>query len=266
MKFKSLVFVLFTAGSAFAADLAPFQLKGVLNTGREKLFGLSTETGDNNAWVPLGKAFEGYTLKSYDDAKSLLMFERDGKTYELPLATAKIATAVAAQGTTATIADAAAVVDQMRFEEMMTKTIEQQKKMMVGMSQKMIRQGGGKAEAKDLEEYQGRVMDVILESLNPAQMKKDVTEIYAQTFTKEELRAQGDFYATRAGQALIEKQPEVQEKLQALMMPRIMSAMPKLQQMGMEFAKQQKEKAKAAVGATPAAPAAGAPAAPSATP
>jgi uncharacterized protein len=251
MKLKSLVLAFIVAGTAFAAELAPFQLKGVLNTGREKLFGLSTQTGDSSAWVPLGKAFQGYTLKSYDDAKSLLIFEHEGKTYELALAAAKIATTEAAQGTPATIADAAAVIDRMRFDEMMVKVMEQQKKTMVGMSQQMAKQMGTKFDPKDFEEYQGKVMDVMQEAMDIPQMKKDITEIYAQTFSKEELTAMSDFYATPAGQTLNEKQPEVQQKLQAIMMPRIMSAMPKIQQMGMEFGKQQQ--AKAAAAAQPAA-------------
>jgi len=250
MKFTSLVLALLATGVAMAADVAPFQLKGVLNTGREKLFGLSTQTGDSSAWVPLGKAFQGYALKSYDDAKSLLVFEHEGKTYELTLATAKIATADAAQGTPATVADAAAVIDRMHFEEMMVKIMDQQKKSMAsGMSQQMAKQMGGKVDPKDFADFQSKVMDVMAEAMNPAQMKKDVTEIYAQTFTKEQLAALGDFYDTPAGQALNDKQPEVQQKLQAIMMPRIMSAMPKVQELGMEFGKQQQAKAAAAAAA-----------------
>jgi hypothetical protein len=256
MKLKSLVLALLVAGgTAFAAEPAPFQLKGVLNTGREKLFGLSTLTGDNSAWVPLGKGFQGYTLKSYDEAKSTLVFDHEGKTYELALATAKIAAAEAAKGTPATVADAAAVIDRMHFEEMMTKTMDQQKKMMSGgMAQQMAKQMGGKFDPQDFAEYQSKVMDVIQKAMDVPQLKKDITDIYASTFSKEELNAMSDFYATPAGQALNEKQPEVSQKLQAIMMPRIMSAMPEVQQLAMEFGKEQKAKAAAASAA--AAPAA----------
>jgi hypothetical protein len=56
---------------------------------------------------------------------------------------------------------------------------------------------------------------------------------------------------------MIDKQPTVQEKMQAVMMPRIMAAMPRIQQMGMEFGKQQQAKAAAAAAAAqPAVPAA----------
>jgi len=264
MKLKILFVALLALGTAFAAEPAPLQLKGVLDTGSERLFGLSTETGDNSAWVPVGKAFSGFTLKSYDDAKSLLLLERGGKTYELTLASAKIATANASKGTPATVADATAVIDKMRFEELIAKTMEGQKKAMVNMSKQMAKQAGNNVDPKDLEEHQSKVMDAMLEAMNIPELKKDMAQIYAQTFSKEELTALSDFYATPAGTAMIDKQPQVQEKLQAAMMPRIMSAMPKIQQMSMEFAQQQKAKAAAAKEAATAtaAPAASTSAAP----
>jgi len=56
---------------------------------------------------------------------------------------------------------------------------------------------------------------------------------------------------------MTDKQPAVQEKMQAAMMPRIMGAMPKIQQLSMEFGKQQQAKAAAAAAAAqPATPAA----------
>jgi len=257
MKLKLLVLAFFVAGTAFAAGPAPFQLKGVLNTGREKLFGLSTETGDSSAWVPLGKAFQGYTLKSFDDAKSLLIFEHEGKTFELTLATAKIATAEAAKGTPATLADATAVIDHMRFEEMIAKTLEAQKRAMGRQFQMMAKQAGGNVDPKDMQEHMDKVMDVMTEAMNIPQLKKEMAQIYAETFTKEELTAFSDFQATPAGQAMTDKQPAVQEKMQAAMMPRIMGAMPKIQQLSMEFGKQQQAKAAAAAAAAqPATPAA----------
>jgi len=252
MKTKLLLVALFALSTAFAAETAPLQLKGVLNTGSEKLFGLSTETGDANAWVSLGKNFSGFTLKSYDEPKGILLLERDGKKYELSLASAKIGAADAAKGTQATIADAAKVIDQIRFEEMITKSLDAQKRAMGRQFSMMAKQQGGNVDPKDMEDYMGKVMDAMTEAMNIPQLKKDMTQIYAETFTKEELTAMSDFQSTPAGMAMIDKQPDVQEKLQAIMMPRIMSAMPKIQQMGMEFGKQQKAKADAAKAAAAA--------------
>lgn len=263
MKTKLLSVALFAIGTAFAAEPAPLQLRGVLNTPGETLFGLSTQTGDANAWVSVGKTFAGFKLKSYDEAKSLLVLERDGKTYELALAAARLDKADPVKGTQATIADATKVVDQMRFEEMIAKSLEAQKKAMAGMAQKMARQGGANVDPKDMEEHMNKVMDAMAQAMDIPQLKKDMTQIYAETFTKEELTAISDFQATPAGQSMNDKQPEIQEKLQAIMMPRVMSAMPKIQQLGMEFARQQQEKAKAAKAAAAAAAQPTAPAAPS---
>jgi hypothetical protein len=253
MKTKLLLVALFTLGTAaFAAEPAPLQLKGVLNTGSEKLFGLSTETGDANAWVSIGKNFSGFTLKSYDEAKSLLLLERDGKSYELRLASAKIGTAELAKGTQATIADAAKVIDKMRFEEMIAKSLEAQKKAMINMSQRMAKQAGNNVDPKEMEEHMSKVMEVMTEAMDVPQLKKDMAQIYAETFTKEELSGISDFQATPAGQAMNDKQPTIQEKMQAIIMPRMMAAAPKLQQLNVEFGQKQKAKAEAAKAAAAA--------------
>lgn len=249
MKIKTLLVILLSAASALAAEVAPFQLKGVLNTGKEKLFGLSTSTGDKSAWLSIGQKFEGYTLKSYDDAKGLLTLENAGKPFELSLSASKIVTAEGAKGTPATVADAAAVIDRMRFEELITRTLESQKKAMSGMAVQMAKRSGSNVDPKDVEEFQNKMMDAMIEAMNVPQLKKDLEEIYARTFSKEELSAMSDFYATPVGQATIDKQPAVQEQLQAVMMPRIMAAMPKLQQLGAEFAQKQQAKAQAAAAA-----------------
>jgi hypothetical protein len=253
MKIKILSVALLAFGTAFAAETAPLQLKGVLNTGKDKLFGLSTETGDANAWVSLGKGFQGYVLKSYDEGKSLLLLEREGKTYQVVMASEKIGTAEAAKSTPATLAEATALIDRMRFEEMITKSLEAQKKAMGQQFRMMAKQAGGKVDPKDMEEHMNKVMDVMTQAMDIPQLKKDVAQIYADTFSKEELTAMSDFQMTPAGRAMIDKQPTIQEKMQAIMMPRIMSAMPKIQQMGAEFGQQQKAKAAAAAEAAKAA-------------
>lgn len=263
MKTKLLLVALFALGTAFAAEPAPLQLKGVLDTGSEKLFGLSTPTGDANAWVSIGKNFAGFKLKSFDEAKSLLLLERDGKTYELALAAARLDAADVANSTQATLADATKVIDQMRFEELITRSLEAQKKAMTSMTQRMAKQAGGNVDPKDMEEHMNKVMDLMAEAMDIPQLKKDVAQIYAETFTKEELTAISDFQMTPAGRAMNDKQPDIQEKMQAIIMPRMMAAMPKIQQLSMEFGRQQQEKAKAAKAAAAAAAQPAAPAAPS---
>ena len=92
-------------------------------------------------------------------------------------------------------------------------------------------------------------------ALNAADMKRDFARIYSEVFTKEELQGLAAFYGTPLGQATSEKQPLVQEKISAAMMPRIMAAMPKMQQMAKDFAVEQKAKMDGAAAATAAPPA-----------
>jgi hypothetical protein len=56
-------------------------------------------------------------------------------------------------------------------------------------------------------------------------------------------------------QAMIDRQPDIQQRMQELMMPRIMSAQPKIMQLNKAFMQEQKAKAEAAkAAAEPQAP------------
>jgi len=90
--------------------------------------------------------------------------------------------------------------------------------------------------------------------LKPESMRADFVKAYSDVFTKDELAGLADFYGTPAGQAMTAKQPEMQEKIMGIMGPRIMAAMPKVQQIQQKFAQEQKAKqqAAAAAAATPA--------------
>lgn len=76
-------------------------------------------------------------------------------------------------------------------------------------------------------------------------IKEGMTTAYAEVFTKEELRGVADFYATPAGKASIEKQPELQQKTMTIMMPAIMEASQSMQKKMMDFMKQRQEAANA---------------------
>ena len=90
--------------------------------------------------------------------------------------------------------------------------------------------------------FQAKVMDVMWAEMKPEQMGQEMAQAYAEVFTPAELRGMAEFYATAAGQATIEKAPEIQQRLVQAMMPRMMAAMPKVQQMSREFAEQQRLK------------------------
>ena len=237
MKIKILFLAaLATVGSVFAADAMPLQFNGVLSTGKEKHFGLSSsQSGAKSSWLTLGESFEGYTLKSFDDQAQTLLLEHEGKTEPLSMAAGSITKA----DTKATLSDAQEVIQKMHFEDMLTKAIEQQKQMVVKMSGQVAGKAGvprTPEEKAEFAAFQSKVVDTMWAAMKPDEVKADMARAYSQLFSKEELQGMSDFYGTPAGQALITKQPEVQQKMMESIMPRMMQAMPKLQEMSKEFA------------------------------
>lgn len=238
MKLRLMTLALISAGVAFAADRPPLTFSAILSTSKEKRFGVATEGGTHSAWVGLGAEFEGYTLSSYDDDAQTLILVHNGKTYRLPLASGN----VHPLSSKATLDDAATVLGKMKFEQMMTRMIDQQKQTVSALSKQMLGPMGAQVPSEEFAAFQAKVMDALWAEMKPDDLKNDVAKIYADLFTKEELRGMSDFYATPSGSALIDKQPQMQQKMMDLMMPRMMKAMPRIQEMSAEFAAQQQNK------------------------
>lgn len=254
MKFASLVLVVVTATAALAADTAekvPLTFSAVLTMGKEKRFGIANSTGNRSEWLVLGSEFEGYKLSEYDDAAQTLVLQHEGKTYRLPIASGRVQTLTSK----ATLTDASEVVNKMKIEEMLTHIIDQQKQAVTAMSKQMLGQMGGRVSPEDFAAFQEKVVDAMWAEMQPDDLKKDFTKMYADVFTKEELHAMSDFYSTPAGAALVDKQQLLQQKMMEVMMPRMKNAMPRVQQMAKDFAQEQSAKAKnlpAASGSTAA--------------
>lgn len=257
MKSSLLVFALFAAVALRAAEPLPV-FNATLTVGREHRFVLVNPAGKASSFLALGEQFDGYTLKNYDPKSGVLEIEREGKVSPLTI-TADAAVLNVPARTPATIADAQAVMKAMNFEAMMDRMLAGSKKAQIGMVEKMMEQF--KRPGADIDAavtMQRKMIDELLGAVSGPGLKDDMARIYSEVFTKEELQGLADFYATPLGQNLNDKQPEIQEKLTAVMMPRMMSAMPKVQKMMRDFAAEQQAKRQAAGGA-PGAPAGAAP-------
>lgn len=233
MKFGAILCgVLFAlATSGWAAEELPLTFNAVLSMGKEKRFGVASDGGAHSAWLQLGNTFEGYTLKGFEDATQTLLLERDGQTFRLPIAGGGVQTL----NTKATLAEANEVMNQLRFEQMMGKLIDQQKKAMNAAAKQMLGPLGADIPQKDAEELQTKLTDALWAELKPEDLKRDMTKMYAELFSRDQLRAMSDFYGTNAGQALIEKEPEMQQRMMDVIMPRMMAAVPRIQQIQQEF-------------------------------
>ncbi|ACB73571.1 DUF2059 domain-containing protein [Opitutus terrae] len=243
-----------SAAAVYAADPAPV-FNATFTMGKETRFILVSPAGETSGWIKLGDEFAGYTLKDFDPATATLAVERGGAVTKLTLVDDAVVKpgAPARAGTQATLADAETTLNVMRFEEMMEKMFAQQKQQSVAMVRQMTGQMNTPGvNREELAAFQEKVMGEMMAALNPAQMKQDMVKIYSELFTKEELAAQSAFYSTPAGQAMVDKTPAVQARLQQVMMPRMQAVMPKIMQMGQEFRAQQQAKAQAAgAAATP---------------
>jgi uncharacterized protein len=236
--------------SALRAEESLPQLRSVLIDSQAPMFSLADGTGSGR-WVKIGESFEGWKLESFDAAKQILVVSRDGQTRELGLEAATLKDEKAQ----ATVAEADAVLQKMRFEEMIGKAMEAQQKAMAKSMSGMMGKNLPPEEQAKMTEFQQKMMAVMFAEMDIPGMRQDVAKVYAETFSSAELKAQSDFYSTPAGQAMIDKQPVIQERMTELMMPRMMKAMPKVQAMAQDFAKEQRAAA-AAKAAPQAAPAA----------
>jgi uncharacterized protein len=66
------------------------------------------------------------------------------------------------------------------------------------------------------------------EDFSAEKMKEITISIYSDVFTEEEVRAIIDFYKTPGGQALINKQPQVMQKMMSIMQQKMGEIMPKI--------------------------------------
>jgi hypothetical protein len=264
-KLLALCVAALTATAAFAADALPV-FNATLTVGKESRFVLLGADGKASPWLKVGESFAGYTVKDYDAKAGALDLEKDGKVSRVTLAadasTVNGGGIAAAQGT---IADATATLDAMHFEKMLDQTLSGVRKQQLAMVRQMMsRMVPPGAEREEVMAFQEKLMETMMSGLSAAEMKSDVAKAYAQVFTKDELQGLAGFYSSPLGQTLAEKTPELTQKMNEVIMPRMMANMPKVQKLAQEFgAQQQAKKAAAAAAAAAANPA---PAAPAATP
>lgn len=228
MKFRFLILALAASLALHAADLPPI-FNATLTVGSENRFVLISAAGKSSEFLKLGQTFDGYTLKAYDAKAGALDLETGGKLVRVTLVgDAAVGNAPAAP-TPATMADAQEVFRVMRFDEMMKKIMDGQKKAMLPMIQQQMGQAmariGPNMSDEDkaaLTAMQGKMMDQTLGVITSPEMRDAMAKIYSEVFSKEELNSLAGFYSTPGGQALVDKQPEVQQKMMGVMMPLIM--------------------------------------------
>lgn len=263
---RALVLTALSAAAVSAADVVP-AFNATLTVGKESRFVLLNGDGKSSSWLKVGDTFAGYTVKAYDPKAAALDLEKDGVVTRVSLAAdAKVAPG-AADMTPATVADATAMLDAMHFETMLDRTLAAVRKQQSAMLDRMIPPSAQLGVDRDaMLAHQKKMVDLMMSAFNGAELKPDMAKAYSEVFTKQELQGLSDFYASPLGETFTDKQPKLAEKMNQVIVPRMMAMMPKVQQMTRDFmAEQSAKKAAAAVGGAAPAPA-NLPAAPTASP
>jgi hypothetical protein len=241
MKLRLLLISLFAAVAVHAADSVPL-FNAMLTMGKEHRFVLAELDGKPSGWLNLGDTYAGYTIKSFDAATSTLELTQDGKSTKVTLVNgAGIKDAPAP--TAATLADAENLFKVMRFDEMMAKVLDGQKKTMAPLLQQQMAQIAARLkltpdEQKDFMAFQQKSIDDMMTSMTGPEMRSQMAQAYSEVFSKNELDGLAAFYGTPAGQAMVDKTPEVTAKMQTLMMSRMQPAIAGLQKSMSDFTSQ----------------------------
>jgi hypothetical protein len=254
MKLRFFILTLATSLALRAAETLPI-FNATLTVGKEHRF-ILVSGSKTSPFLKLGESFEGYALKAFDAKTSTLDLERDGKIARVTLAADAAVENGSAASTVpvhATIADAAALMNKMHLDDVLQRTVDMQRKA-IGNSVSGIGKNFPNASPEDVAAFQQKVMDMVNSSLDPVKMKDDITKIYSETFSQDELDQISSFYDTPIGQVMLAKQPEVQQKMQTAMMQTAGQIGPKIQSMARDFVAEQKAKASGAAAPATAAP------------
>ena len=227
-----LIFLTFCASTLFANSEKPeIILRGVLDSGATQVFSLSTLDGQSSSWVKLNQKYKGYLLAAYDSESKKLTLTKDEKTYELTMAAARSAAAPetgdesaedeeSAEELTKRLETAEAMMKLMNVEEMVGKIVAAQQKARRDMVRSQMESRPNFNEERFNERMQA--MDDAFKNTDWSPVEEKLTEAYAELFSQEELEAISSFYSTSAGQATLEKAPEMQQRMTEAMMPIIM--------------------------------------------
>ena len=91
---------------------------------------------------------------------------------------------------------------------------------------------------KQMTDFQQRVMDVVNQKIGWKALEPDFINLYASTYTEEELDGIVAFYKSPIGQKMIEKTPELMAKSTQITQQKMSELQPQLTQMVQDFMKQ----------------------------
>jgi hypothetical protein len=126
----------------------------------------------------------------------------------------------------------------MKTPEMIGKTFESMKQMIPSQVKQMAGSMGDTNVPAEVNAQIQKMMDLMSEEFSWAKMKDDFIALYGETFTDAEMKDMITFYKSPAGQAFINKQPELMKRSMEVSQKIMMRVMPKIKAMAEEIAPQ----------------------------
>lgn len=217
-------------------------LRGVFDMGTRKMYSLSSPGGARSGWVKPGETFLGYTIVKYDPETQILTLDKKGESYAVGLAGASAAP-LPDDNPEARLAEAKKIFQAMKFKETVGEAIDAQMKAVMDMQRQQLAQSGSPlAEDGEYMDFMETAMRQMMQDIDWETIQTSMERVYAETFTEAELKGITEFYSTPSGQAMIEKNTELQQKSMQAMMPAIMEASQKMGQSVQEFMMERSQK------------------------
>jgi len=216
-----------SAASATAADSSKVEFRGMLIASGERRFLLSSIGGAKSEWAGLGDSFQDWNLVSFGEKDNTLILKKsDGTELDLVLESSKAGKAEVK----ATLTDAQRVLEKIHFGEMLGKILESQKKaQLMAMRAQLEKRGMSPEDIDKVIAQQTSAMNRMWGSIDMKALQNSMAQIYSEEFTADQLNGISQFYDTSAGQATLEKAPEIQQKLMQVLIPQLLAARQQMQ-------------------------------------
>jgi len=121
----------------------------------------------------------------------------------------------------------------MKIDKMFDGMAAQMKQMAMKMTSDMLPAEATAEDRKIVEEFQGKVMDLSMESAKDIIVQMD--QVYADVYSVAELQAMITFFKSPEGQSMLAKQPQVMQRIMPFAQSMQRDLMPKIEQLTKEM-------------------------------
>ena len=129
------------------------------------------------------------------------------------------------------------------IDQTMTQAFQQQARQLPKMMQAMF--PGAKVspeQQKDIDAFLQKMLGIVQTEANWTRLEPQFTQIYASTYSEQEIDGLISFYKSPVGQEMVAKQPELLAKSQTVTEAMMVNLQPKMRDAVMQFAKEMQAK------------------------